>query len=69
MACFQGQAKAAQDGDDEAQAAVDHEFVTALEHGLPPTGGWGCGVDRLTMFLSDKCLGCTKVVFPSLFGA
>ena len=54
MACFQGQAKAAQDGDDEAQAAVDHEFVTALEHGLPPTGGWGCGVDRLTMFLSDK---------------
>ena len=72
LQCFMGQAKAAQEGDDEAQG-VDHDFVTALEHGLPPTGGrrmkslslniceatahvsgWGCGVDRLTMFLSDK---------------
>lgn len=39
MACFQGVAKAAAEGDDEAQGVVDHEFVTALEHGLPPTGG------------------------------
>jgi len=38
MQCFLGQQKAAQEGDDEAQG-VDHEFVTALEHGLPPTGG------------------------------
>ena len=40
MQCFMGQAKAAQEGDDEAQG-VDHDFVTALEHGLPPTGGLG----------------------------
>ena len=43
---WQEQALAKSQGDEEAQA-VDQGFVTALEHGLPPTGGCGCGIDRL----------------------
>lgn len=45
------QAKA--EGDDEAMF-IDDNFCTALEYGLPPTAGWGMGIDRLTMFLTDS---------------
>lgn len=49
---FQEQAKDKAAGDDEAQI-IDENFCTALEYGLPPTAGWGLGIDRLTMFLTD----------------
>merc|ERR1719460_1795994 len=66
LACFENQAKQAAAGDDEAQDKVDHDFVTALEHGLPPTGGWGCGIDRLTMFLSDNNNIKEVILFPAM---
>jgi lysyl-tRNA synthetase class 2 len=37
-----------------------------MEYGLPPTGGWGAGIDRLTMFLSDKCNIKEVLLFPQM---
>lgn len=62
---FLEQAKDQSAGDDEAMI-MDESFVTALEHGLPPTGGWGLGIDRLTMFLSNKNNIKEVLLFPAM---
>ena len=62
---FRDQAKAKEIGDDEAQA-IDQNFVTALEYGLPPTGGWGIGIDRVTMLLTDSNSIKDVLLFPAM---
>jgi len=52
-------------GDDEAQP-IDEGFCTAMEYGLPPTGGWGMGIDRLCMMLSDNCNIKEVILFPAM---
>ena len=62
---FDMQAKDKAAGDDEAQL-IDENFCTALEYGLPPTGGWGFGIDRMTMFLTDSSNIKEVLFFPAM---
>ena len=62
---FEAQAAAKAGGDDEAMA-VDDSFLTALEYGLPPTGGWGMGIDRMTMLLADVNNIKEVLLFPAM---
>ena len=62
---FSQQANAKAQGDDEAMF-IDENFCTALEYGLPPTGGWGFGIDRFTMFLTDNNNIKEVLLFPAM---
>ena len=65
LECFQSQAAAKDAGDDEAQC-VDDAYVQAMEYGLPPTAGWGMGIDRLTMLLTDTNNIKEVLLFPAM---
>jgi len=64
-ALFDGQAKAKALGDPDAQV-IDENFCNALEIGLPPTAGWGMGIDRLTMFLTNQNNIKEVLLFPAM---
>ena len=63
---FEAQLKLAERGDDEATQFIDHDFLRALEYGMPPTSGLGIGMDRLIMFLTNNASIQEVLFFPQM---
>ena len=63
---FEEQAAKARAGDDEEPAEIDEDYIRALEYGLPPTSGFGLGVDRLVMLFGDVSNIREVIAFPTL---
>ncbi len=62
---FEEQLKLSEKGDDEAMF-IDHDFIRALEYGMPPTSGIGIGIDRLTMFMTNNASIQEVLFFPQM---
>lgn len=62
---FEDQFKLLEKGDEEAMF-IDHDFIRALEYGMPPTVGLGIGIDRLVMFLTNKASIQEVLFFPQM---
>jgi lysyl-tRNA synthetase class 2 len=62
---FAAQSRAFESGDEDAHQ-MDEDFIRALSYGMPPTGGWGMGIDRMVMLFTDQTSIRDVILFPHL---